>query len=172
MLRENIYAKIKTGLLLLPLCLHFGVTIRFDIQFHTANNHFVLQIHLFCFAIGSVGSDLLCVQVRSYIFEFLSCSMKCHFPLVLASDLLFHIFWRFPRPSILIHQPHRIVGTIHVRTHSRVLVRQRVHREPEGEAGVVVPCRGRGRQSGAGSGKVVGHGWDCFAGAKIMKFIF
>lgn len=30
-------------------------------------------------------------------------------------------------PPIRIHQPHRIVGTIHVRTHSRVLVRQRVN---------------------------------------------
>ena len=45
-------------------------------------------------------------------------------------------------PPILIHQPHWIIGTIGVRTHSGVLVRHRVHREPDGERGVVVPRRG------------------------------
>ena len=44
----------------------------------------------------------------------------------------------YPYPSILIHQPHRIVCTIGVRTHSRILVRHRVNGEPDGEVGMVV----------------------------------
>ena len=51
----------------------------------------------------------------------------------------FRIFWRFLRPPILIHQPHRIVGAIRVRRHVRVLVGHRIHAEPDGECGVVVP---------------------------------
>ena len=47
-------------------------------------------------------------------------------------------------PPIRVHQPHRVVRTIGVRRHARVLVRHRVNREPDGERGVVVPRRGRG----------------------------
>ena len=52
-------------------------------------------------------------------------------------------------PPILIHQPHRIIRAVGVRTHSWVLIRHRINGEPDGEgggsgkAGMAVPCRGR-----------------------------
>ena len=61
-------------------------------------------------------------------------------------------------PSVRVHQPHRIVGAVRVRRQSRVLVGQRVHTQPDGEGGVVVPFRGGVCESGAGNGKVGGHG--------------
>ena len=43
---------------------------------------------------------------------------------------------------ILIKNPHRIIRTIGVWTQIRVLVNHRIHAQPNGEVGVVVPCRG------------------------------
>lgn len=93
-------------------------------------------------------------------------------------------------PPILIHQPHRIVGTICVRRHARVLVGHRINREPDGEvggsgrAGMAVPRRGRWRGCDYARmrGWVVGHGavdvvdglmgWVKIGGAKIHKISF
>ncbi len=77
-------------------------------------------------------------------------------------------------PPIRIHQPRRIIPTIRVRTHSGVLVRHRVHAEPDGEGGMVVPRRcpcdgdsmeggkyvGEGGHGGEGVGLLICFLWD------------
>ena len=58
------------------------------------------------------------------------------------SDLPFGGIIPLHFPPIWIHQLYWIVPTIRIRTHSGVLVRHRVHAEPDGKRGVVVPRHG------------------------------